>query len=36
LFWIAPVIGAAIAGFVYKAVLEGDRVEPPVTGRSST
>jgi len=33
LFWIAPVIGAAIAGFVYKAVLEGDRVEPPVTGR---
>jgi aquaporin Z len=36
LFWIAPVSGAAIAGFVYKAVLEGDRVEPPVTGRSST
>jgi aquaporin Z len=36
LFWVAPVIGAAIAGFVYKAVLEGDRVEPPVTGRAST
>jgi aquaporin Z len=36
LFWIAPVIGAAIAGFVYKAVLEGDRVEPPVTGRART
>ncbi|MGZ8993313.1 MAG: aquaporin Z [Burkholderiaceae bacterium] len=33
LFWIAPVIGAAIAGFVYKAVLEGERAEPPVTGR---
>lgn len=33
LFWIAPVIGAAAAGFVYKAVLEGDRAEPPVTGR---
>ena len=32
LFWIAPVIGAAIAGFTYKAVLEGER-EPPVTGR---
>jgi aquaporin Z len=36
LFWIAPVIGAAVAGFVYKAVLEGDRVDPPVTGRAST
>lgn len=36
LFWIAPVIGAAIAGFVYKSVLEGDRVEPPVTGRAGT
>ena len=36
LFWIAPVIGAALAGFVYKAVLEGDRAEPPVTGGVST
>jgi aquaporin Z len=36
LFWIAPVVGAAIAGFVYKAVLEGERVEPPVTGGAST
>ena len=33
LFWIAPVIGAAIAGAVYRAVLEGEVVEPPVTGR---
>ena len=33
LFWLAPVIGAAIAGFVYKAVLEGSVEEPPVTGR---
>jgi aquaporin Z len=33
LFWIAPVIGAAIAGFTYKAFLEGDHVEPPITGR---
>jgi aquaporin Z len=32
LFWIAPLVGAALAGFVYKALLEGDR-EPPVTGR---
>jgi aquaporin Z len=34
LFWLAPVLGAAIAGFVYKAVLEGDIEEPPVTGRA--
>ncbi len=34
LFWIVPVIGAALAGFFYKAVLEGDRVDPPVTGRA--
>jgi aquaporin Z len=33
LFWLAPIIGAAIAGFVYKAVLEGDRADPPLTGR---
>jgi aquaporin Z len=35
LFWIAPIVGAVIAGFVYKSVLEGDRVEPPVSGRAS-
>ena len=34
LFWIAPIIGAAIAGLVYKAVLEGPIEEPPVTGRT--
>ena len=34
LFWIAPLIGAAIAGVVYKAVLEGPIEEPPVTGRT--
>jgi aquaporin Z len=33
LFWLAPIIGAAIAGFAYKAVLEGPVEEPPVTGR---
>ena len=33
LFWIAPIAGAAIAGFTYKAVLEGPVEEPPVTGR---
>src|SRR5664279_3754967 len=33
LFWVAPIIGAAIAGFVYRLLLEGDVVEPAVTGR---
>jgi aquaporin Z len=34
LFWIAPIIGAAAAGFTYKALLEGKRDDPPVTGRA--
>ena len=34
LFWIAPLIGAAVAGFVYRAVLEPERAEPPITGRA--
>jgi aquaporin Z len=34
LFWIAPIIGAAIAGVMYKQVLEGPAEEPPVTGRT--
>jgi aquaporin Z len=34
LFWIAPIVGAAIAGFVYRALFESDRPEVPVTGRS--
>jgi aquaporin Z len=33
LFWIAPIIGAAAAGFLYRALLEGPLPEPPVTGR---
>jgi aquaporin Z len=33
LFWVAPIIGAAIAGLAYRFVLEGDVAEPPVTGR---
>jgi aquaporin Z len=33
LFWIAPVIGAAIAGVVHKALLDSPVEEPPVTGR---
>jgi aquaporin Z len=34
LFWLAPVVGAAIAGFVSTAVLEGSVEQPPVTGRA--
>src|SRR6476619_208735 len=33
LFWLAPIIGAALAGFVHTAVLEGEVEEPPVIGR---
>ena len=33
LFWLAPLLGAAIAGLVYKKVLEGEPEPPPVTGR---
>ena len=33
LFWVAPIIGAAVAGFAYRAFLEGEIMEPPVTGR---
>ena len=35
LFWLAPILGAAIAGFVYKALLEGPSQEVPVTGRAA-
>ena len=34
LFWVAPIVGAAIAGVTYKALLEGPAEEPPVTGRT--
>ncbi|MES2682889.1 MAG: aquaporin Z [Pseudomonadota bacterium] len=33
LFWVMPIVGAAVAGFFYKQVLDHDKVEPPVTGR---
>src|SRR4029450_6268080 len=29
LFWVAPIIGAAVAGLAYRFVLEGDVAEPP-------
>ena len=35
LFWLAPAIGAAIAGFTYKVLFEVER-EPPVTARVPT
>lgn len=34
LFWLAPLIGAAIAGFVYRTVLEREVAKPPVAGRT--
>ena len=33
LFWIAPLMGAAVAGFMYRALLEGPAEAPPVIGR---
>lgn len=34
LFWVAPIAGALAGGAFYKAVLEGWRDEPPITGRA--
>ncbi|MGV3572863.1 MAG: aquaporin Z [Ramlibacter sp.] len=34
LFWVAPIIGALVAGFTYKSLFEAEEVkEPPITGR---
>jgi aquaporin Z len=33
LFWLAPLIGGALAGFLYRTVLERDVTEPAVTGQ---
>ena len=33
LFWVAPMIGAALAGLTYRLVLDGDASEPPIAGR---
>jgi len=32
LFWVAPIVGAVLAGFAHRALLEGDR-EPEIRGR---
>ena len=36
LFWVAPIIGAAIAGAAYKAVREGETEVPDVTARPAS
>jgi aquaporin Z len=36
LFWLAPIIGAAMSGLTYKAVFEGPVEEPPVIGYPRT
>ena len=36
LFWVAPIVGAVAAGYLYKGVLEGEPEAPPVTGRVKT
>ena len=33
LFWVFPLVGAAVAGFVYRTLFQGPNPEPPVTGR---
>ena len=35
LFWLAPLVGAALGGLVYRTMLEGE-IEPPVVGRPSS
>jgi aquaporin Z len=32
LFWVMPIVGAALAGFVYKTLFEVD-AKPPISGR---
>ena len=34
-FWLAPLVGAALVGVVYRSLLEGESDAPPVTGRVS-
>lgn len=34
LFWVMPIVGAALAGVVYKTIFEvEDEIKPPITGR---
>ena len=36
LFWVAPILGALLGGWLYKAMLEAEIREPAVTGRTSS
>jgi aquaporin Z len=33
LFWVAPIVGAILAGVAHRTFLEGEDWEPEVTGR---
>ena len=33
MFWVAPIVGAVLAGLVHKQLLQGDIQEPQITGR---
>jgi aquaporin Z len=33
LFWLAPIVGALVAGFVHRGLMEADVVEPPIAGQ---
>jgi len=33
LFWVMPIVGAALAGFIYKTLFEVDADKPPISGR---
>ena len=35
LFWIAPLVGAAAGGFLYRGLLEGPLEAPPIVGRGT-
>jgi aquaporin Z len=34
LFWVAPILGAAAAGFTHRTLFEGPFIEPPIAGRA--
>jgi aquaporin Z len=33
LFWVAPIVGALVAGFIHRTLFEPDHHEPPISGR---
>jgi hypothetical protein len=36
MFWIMPILGGALAGFVHRSLLEPGIARPPVTGRPAS